>query len=300
MIAGIPRSGTTFLQRLMGQDRRFKVTLTWESYLATSPVEKKNFDSNPYINKTAEYLNLIAKTSPSLFVIHPMKPKWPEECWMLIERQFIRILSSGFWEVEEYLRWLYERSDDDLTADYQYYKKQLQILQYHWDRPKWLLKSPAHGPFLIPIKNVLPDIKFIFCHREPTKMVPSLCSLLAVRKTAYYKKIDLQSLGKKGIDLLSRAFERSEKARSYLEKDQVIHISFRKMMENPIGTIEELYRQLDLELSEEAKNRMKGFIESQKTGKHTHHRYSSEDFHLSVEKINKHLSGYIDRYHEYF
>jgi hypothetical protein len=299
LIAGCPRCGTTFLQRLMALDSRFKITLAWESYWATSPVKKEDYESNPFIEKTKEYFDLLAKTSPALFTAHPMKHCWPEECALLIERQFIRLLFSMFWEVEEYLEWLMDRSDEDLTVDYQYYKKQLQILQYHWDEPKWLLKAPIHGPFLTPIKNVFPDMRFIFCHREPSQMIPSTCSLITARKGTYYSNIDLKSLGEKVIQYFHRLFDKIETARDQSDSSQVIDVSFRRMIENPIETVEELYHQLDLELTAELKTRMREFIESQKKGKHIHHRYHSEDFSLNSGEINRIFADYIEGYQDF-
>jgi len=299
MIAGFPRCGTTFLQRLVSQDSRFKVTLSWESYWGTASVKKEDFGSNPYLTATREYLELIARTSPALFVSHPMAAQWPEECWMLIERQYIRLLTALFWEIEDYTEWLLARSDDDLAKDYAYYGKQLQILQYHWDQPRWLLKSPVHGPFMRPMQEVFPDIKYVLCHRDPGHMVPSLCSLAARRKAAYYTSIDLESLGKKCLGFVGRYFDRVESARSDLEADRFLDISFRDLMGDPLGTIAGLYRFVDMDLSHDLEAQMGAFVQSQKKGKHTEHRYRLEDFGLNQEMVDERLEGYRDRYREF-
>lgn len=300
MICGNPRSGTTLLQRLLAQDPQFRTTLAWESYFATSPPHPDAYEDNPSIRQAEEFLAMLDSTSPALFIAHPMEVRLPEECWMLLERQCIRPLFSLFWEVPEYWEWFCARSEDDLANDLLYYKKQLQVLQWHFTNRRWLLKSPIHALLVSPHSRVFPDMTFIQCHRDPVRALPSLCSLVASRKVAYYAFSDFRALGRKGLSFFYTGCDRILKARKDLDRERFLDVSFNRLLEDPIGSVEELYHSLGLEMTLESKNRMVAFLDSQRDGKHTKHRYSLEEFGLDEADVCNRLEGYREQFQDFF
>lgn len=299
MIFGNPRSGTTLLQRLLAQDSQFRAMLAWEAFFGTTPPHPDTYNDNSSISRTEEYLALIDRTSPALLITHPMEVRLPEECWILMERQFIRPLFSLFWEVPEYWEWLLDRSEDDLTNDIFYYKKQLQLLQWHFEEPRWLLKSPVHGFSLVPFSRVFPDMRFIQCHRDPVRALPSLCSLVAGRKAAYYTFIDLKAVGRKGLDCFDNYCDRVLKAREKLGAERFFDVSFSQLLEDPTGTVQDLYESLGLKLTIETRKKMTKFLESQREGKHTKHRYTLDEFGLDEATIGTHYERYRAQFQDF-
>jgi hypothetical protein len=300
LIFGNPRSGTTLLQRLLAQDPRFRVMLAWESYFGTSPPQPSSYQDNPQIRQTEGLLGLVAKSSPAIFVAHPMAPKLPEECWFLLERQFIRPLYSFFLEIPDYWDWLLDRSWDDLARDLLYYRLQLQILQRPFGETRWVLKSPVHAHFLIPFSRVFPDMRFVECHRDPVRALPSLCSLGAARKAGYYSFIDFKALGQKAFGTWDVGLTRIMNARAELGEERFSDVSFSRLMEDPIHAVEELYGSLGLELSSEAREKMAQFLETQREGTHTKHRYTLEEFGLEEAAVLDRTAQYREEFGEWF
>lgn len=229
-----------------------------------------------------------------------MAPKLPEECWISLERQFIRPLFSYFWEIPEYWEWLMARSWEDLTGDLRYYRLQIQILQRHFPNPRWVLKAPVHTWFLIPHSRTFPDMRFVECRQDPVQAIASSCSLIAARKAGYYTYIDFKALGQKTLGLWEKGLVRILTARSELGEDRFSDVSHSRLMENPIQTVSELYGSLGLEMSPEASANMSAFLEPQRGGKHTKHRYTSEEFGLERSVIMDRMAEYREGFKEFF
>ena len=71
------------------------------------------------------------------------------------------------------------RSTQDMTPAYEYLAKLLKLLE--WQRParRWVLKTPAHLPFLDVLLSVLPEARIIHTHRDPAETLPSYCSMIS-------------------------------------------------------------------------------------------------------------------------
>lgn len=298
LIFGNPRSGTTLLQRMLAEDPRFRVMLGWEAFCATSPPHPDTSTDDPGIAEAKRLFDLIDKSSPAIFTIHPMAPMLPEECWYLLERQFIRPLMAQYWEVPEYWEWLQARSDEDLERDLRHYRLQLQMLQRHFHEPRWLLKSPVHALFLVPFARTFPDMHFVECHRDPCHAVASLASLVAGRKAAYYTSVNLEAVGRKALALFHVGLQRILSARRRLPADRFSDVSFSSLMSDPLGTVEELYAGLGLALAEEVRERMAAFVVSQRAGRHRGHRYTLEEFGLDAAVVRDQTQEYPEALRE--
>ena len=141
---------------------------------------------------------------------------------------------------------------------------------------------------------------FIQCHRDPLRVSPSLCSLIAARKEAYYTYIDFEAVGEKVLNSLLTLCDRVLKARDELGPERFLDVSFDRLLENPIGCVEELYHSLKLELSLESKNKMTAFLNSQREGKHTRHKYSLEEFGLDKSDVCSRFEGYRGQFQDFF
>ena len=65
----------------------------------------------------------------------------------------------------------------DLRACYAHHKQVLQLLQWHGERRRWVLKWPCHLVALDPLLEVYPDASFVITHRDPVQALASNCSL---------------------------------------------------------------------------------------------------------------------------
>lgn len=299
LIPGWPRAGTTLLHRLLAVDPRFRTPRSWEIYFPVPPPDPKTYEEDPRIAETSSFYKLVFKTSPALAVAHPMEAEWPEECWYLLDRSFIRVLPGVYFDVPGYREWLLSRSREELEPAYRYHKKQIQILQWRFPQVQWLLKSPIHGVLLGAFHAVYPDARYIFCHRDPVKTVPSACSLVAARRAAFYSTLDLNEIGATVLAFVAEGTRRGLEARRLMEPEQFLDVSFSELVTDPLGKAREIYEWLGEDLPPEAEAEMRRFLEAQKSGRHVGHRYGLEQFGLDPKTVERTFEFYRDEVGEY-
>ena len=104
-------------------------------------------------------------------------------------------------DVPDFIRWL---SRQDYTGKYRYARRQLQLLAWKCPGEYWILKSPAHLFALDALLTVFPDACVVMTHRDPLRVVPSVCSLPAGMRGILTARLDLRRLGAETVEALAR------------------------------------------------------------------------------------------------
>ena len=184
-ILGIPRSGTTYLQRLLASDDRFTTFTTWEALLAPSISERFLYRVLGWLLHPVE--RLVAAVRRRLFhhmdKIHRIRLQEPEEDFLLLLPLLACLLlafvcprAGHFWR----LGWF----DMKLPSWYRrtvmtFYKRCLQKhLFYHGRQLRMLSKNPSFTSLVQSLLETFPDARVIACTRAPAEVLPSQLSSL--------------------------------------------------------------------------------------------------------------------------
>ena len=92
IVTGLPRTGTTFLQRLMAQDPQFRWLRLWELVQPCPPPDTASADADPRIQKTQTLAQQYKTIAPTLSTAHLIEAQLPEEGNPLLEHAFTNIL----------------------------------------------------------------------------------------------------------------------------------------------------------------------------------------------------------------
>ena len=114
-----------------------------------------------------------------------------------------------------------------------------------------------------------------------------------------YETLDSRRVGQRILEKSAKISERVMKARAEIGEERFFDISFRAMMNNPIATVKALYERLGLKMTPETERRMSAFLESQRLGKHSGHRYTLEQFGLHRGTVEQKLAPYRERFAEF-
>ena len=190
-IVGVPRSGTTFLHRLIAMDAdRFTTTQLWELIFAPSITERflwiglgkvDHLVGRPLdrLVRALERLSL-----GQLDAIHGTSLRDPEEDYLgLIPIAACFILTLPFPFRDEL--WALSRFDTEMPEEdkrrvMRYYKRLVQRHLYvHGREKQYLSKNPSFTSLIGALDETFPDCKIIGCVRTPYKVVPSLLSSMA-------------------------------------------------------------------------------------------------------------------------
>lgn len=178
-VLGLPRTGTTYLHRLLSLDPAVRAPLLWE-LMASVPGPTTEYvgheaEYKADADKRANYVRKLIKTQKSigdgaLKHIHEIDPDLPEECLMALPDELPLLLQLLYSAYLDYKVFLKNITPDKLVKGYLWYKDILRILSYQVgeaENPhRWLLKCPFHL-FAIPeLAAAFPDAKIIwYVHR---------------------------------------------------------------------------------------------------------------------------------------
>ena len=86
------------------------------------------------------------------------------------------------------------------------------------------------------------------------------------------------------------------RARQPEREGQILDLSMREVVGDPIVCVEKIYRYFELELSQEARERMQRYLELHPKDEFGVHRYSLEAFGLEEEAVSAAFKGYRERF----
>ena len=191
-----------------------------------------------------------------------------------------------------YERWLLQQDVETLARAYRFYRTELQVLQRHVSGGHWLLKSPAHLWAMDALLDVFSDACIVQTHRDPTRVLPSTCSLLAVMRSIMSDAIDPHALGRNALESSCSSIERMLASRSRIPAERVIDIQYRDLVDSPAQTVRRIYEKFGYTMPEEMEQRIGGWVIRNPKGRHGGHHYTLAQFGLRPEEVDETLKPY--------
>jgi hypothetical protein len=299
VIVGPMRSGTTRLHRLLASDNRFSHLRSFETI---SPVPRPDFeqvlegrkrDFRPVL--ASRILKVARLANPRTLSIHPTGAYEPEEELGLLVASMWGMKHEAQWQVPSYGRWC-ERQD--ATPAYHYLADLLRLVGWSQQvssiRP-WILKTPQHMLDLPVLLKVFPDARLIFTHRDPKALVGSAASLAWNQTILYSDHVDAANIGREWLHKTELQIARMRKARDSIPRERMIDVRYDDVERDWLGTMERVYQFLGLDISP-ALPGMENYLERSKSLKRRPHRYSLQEFGLSVGEVEERLGDYVRTY----
>lgn len=289
-IVGLPRSGTTLMQRLMCCHAGARYLPFWEVH---EPVPR-NVTPSPEDTRrrmragrnAVWQLNTVV---PDLRGVHAITAETdPEECLYLF--LYTQLLPDGFdfANLPTYWRWL--DNLPDRTAPHQMLARQLKLLQWVRRGQHWVLKSPVHSARLPELLEVFPDARIVFMERDPMQSVASLCSLTALMWSVLSEDVDLNEVGAYVLDVAEQSRRVTGQALRNLGPDRLARVAYSELVKDPIGVAAGLYERFGYDGDPRLEASMRNFMAANPRNKHPHHNYHLGDFGLDVETVRARLA----------
>ncbi len=289
-ITGLPRSGTSALLNLMERAPGFRGVLQWEVQFPDPWRGSQPGDEDPRYQPLKKALEAAADSEFSK--IHFVDADTPEEC-VLLHAFALHGVHLGF-EVmlEPYRSWLLAQ---DLEPLYRYQKQQLQLLNWRNPGKQWLLKAPAHMWSIATIRKVFPDARFVWCHRDPQKVVPSINSMNRAIMGMYMgdcSHLDAGEVGRSVMEWYAQSLEKGLAERAQLPEELFIDCSQQEFVDQPLQLVERVCEHFDMPLGEEGRAALQAHIDANPKGKHGKHEYDLAAFGLTREMIEERFAFY--------
>ena len=293
-IIGMPRTGTTILHALMGEDPAHRSPLAWECLLPFPAATPETFRNNDQLKTVTKEFGQLFKLVPDFLKKHYMAADSPQECLGITAFNFASFQTSAQLYVPSYMDWFFNRSD--MLGTMKFHKRFLQYLQSGGVKSdRWLLKTPVHLMRLPEIFEVYPDAKIIMTHRPPEFVVASTASLISSVRSLYINTEDPKRTGREQADLWSLYFKKFLKDRENLNKeDQIIDLLFEDFVKDQVGTVKKIYKKFNWPVSDIALDKFSHFLEKNPKDKNGKHIYSLETFGLKQEAIDIQYRDYLN------
>lgn len=299
VIVGPMRSGTTRLHRLLAADQRFAHLRSFETI---SPVPRPEFEqvlageAEDFRPKLAARILKVARlANPRTLSIHPTGAYEPEEELGLVAASMYGMKWEAQWNVPSYAEWCHEES---AIPAYRHMANLLRLIGWSQQesslRP-WILKTPQHMLDLPALLEVFPDARLIFTHRDPKQVVGSAASLAWNQTIIYSDHNDPAQTGRDWLDKTATMIARMRAARDAIPRERMIDVQYEDMETDWRGTMERVYRFLDLEM-EPAVAGMEDYLDRSARLKRHPHRYSLAEFGLREDEVNERFANYTETF----
>ncbi|WP_077530943.1 sulfotransferase [Vreelandella utahensis] len=302
-VLGMPRSGTTFLHRLLAKDeKRFTSTRLWELIFAPSITQRYFWLGVGRVDRVlgrplGRSLALAENVVFGWFGdVHQTGLRDTEEDYLalsLVGACFLLVLP---FPVERVWRLAY--FDEQLSPKEQcqvmtFYKSLVQRHLYvHGTERRFLSKNPSFTPVIRTLVRQFPDAQFIACYRTPEAAAPSLVSSLQQGARLFDHRDPSSALSRKLIAMLKFQARHLLTNLTPMERDQYALMAMEDLTPEPRRQIERLYTRLGWEPTNEYKavlNRE----EHKARGYTSRHRYSLANLGLDKTMIERDLGPVI-------
>ena len=297
-ITGLPRTGTTALANMMSRDSAFRLLRLWEQDQPVPPpiLEEEHRDPR-YVAAVAEQERR-ERENPDAMALHIWDPDATDEDVELLGLSFRA--QQFVLPIHDYHEWW---RDGDMHAAYAYQRRAITLLQSQRPPDRWLFKAPAHSYHLEAFFAAYPDAKVVVTHRDPARVVPSTLSFvesLAPPDLQADLQVDPHEFGRRRAEHLRVGVERMMAARARLSEqlgeDRFLDVLHRDFVTDPFATLDRVYEFIGREPTAESRDAMAAWHTRHRTGTHGDHRYTAEQYGLTVDGLRADFAPYIERY----
>jgi hypothetical protein len=286
IVCGLPRSGTTFLHRLLAlaADARPLALGELLQPLPGPGPDRRLADARKRVSRLQQLVSV------SIDAQHYVRPELPDECTYLFRPSFASLL---LWQAPAY-EWFEWFTSCDMAQPYRDYRLLLSVLCPD-PQKRLVLKDPAHARNLPELFAVLPEAMVVQLHRDPVEAVPSLHKLTLTMQSVLSRRVDVPRLAEANTRWVAAVLDRSLASRAQLPAGRLLDVSYRDLIADPLAVARRIHDHFGLPWTAtraqtqafEAQHRQRRFGENS---------YSPEAFGQTRAGLAARFAGYRERF----
>jgi hypothetical protein len=230
------------------------------------------------------------KAFPLMQTMYHSEATTATECQDLMGMSFRTVHFDGSARVPSYMEWV---TDCDMHGTYEYHRRVLRLLQWHCPPRLWHLKTPVHMFALDALLATYPDARFLWSHRDPAKVLGSVCSLIHYTRSWSSDRDDAGELGHEMTDRWSEAVRRAMEFRARVGEERFADVPFSMLQTDPIGALEASYGRIGLTFSGQSRAAVEHWAANHEPGSHGSHSYTLTDFGTGADEVRAKFAPYI-------
>lgn len=286
-IIGHWRTGTTFLQYLLGLDERMWTPDTFECMVP------EHFIATRWILTRIMFC-------PSRRPMDNIAMGWNKP-----QEDEFALCARGATSVFRHFAFPNEpnQHSDSLTMDdvspavLEHWKETLHrfvtYLNYKHQKPL-ILKSPPHTGRIQVLLDMYPNAKFIHITRDPYDFIPSTMYLWKSLDATSGMQRDVSHVDHEDyvFDCFHRMYESFEQRRHLIPEENLVEVTYDQIVGDTVKTLAHVYQSLDMGSFFEVKPAIETHLESKRNYQRNEHQLSRR----LEERIGSECAAYIDKY----
>jgi hypothetical protein len=293
VIVGLPRTGSSLLSNLLGQDPLARAPLHWEAARLIPPADLSSAATDPRIQESQRETDQLLALNPPFAVMHPTGAMLAQECvaFFMYDVRTLGVETQAY--VPSYGRWL---EDCDMTPAYVQHRRSLQTLQAAQPTERWILKTPNHLWCIATLLETYPDARIIWTHRDPGPVMTSLASLVNTLQRMFTHRQDPRPAAEEWKGKAKHALETGMAFDESAPEGWCMHVHYDDLVSDPVATVERIHAHFGEILGSLHARRIRAFMAQDRPSAGGRHAYDPADFGWSYEGLQEEFARYSERY----
>lgn len=289
LIAGLQRTGTTLLQRLLDSHSQVRGISASD---ALNPIVS---DKPRLRERLAPFLaeRIISYLAPQFKAVHPVDSSAPEEDVLLLDLCFMSQSAEATMHVPSYSKWLEEQ---DHTGAYEFFSTLLKIQYLRRPSRIWVLKSPHHLEFLGTFLCVFPNATVVQTHRDPLKTIPSFSSMVCHARSIFSDQVDPKEAARHWLEKIERMVQRSMQSRSMAHHANFVDVHYGDLVDQPLEVLRKIYGNAGVKFDKQDEESALLCLRQNAKDRFGKHVYDLTEFGLNREIVERKLGFYRKHY----
>ncbi len=294
MVLGLPRTGSTALHCLLGEDPNVRVMRNWEAMMPCPPPEAASYNSDPRIAIAEGYMAQREVLTPRMKQMLPSSATSPMEDQLTMGFDFKSQIFQASYRIPTYSEWFNHKAD--LVPTFHYVKRVLKLLQWKCPPSNWRLKNPTYSMLIDALDEVFPDARYCMTHRDIANVIPSVSDVYFELSKDNTDTPDRHWMGEITTEAAMLGMERLIAFRDMGNEHRFFDIYFAPFQKDPFPVMQQLYDFLAEEFTPEAHAAMAKWRSDTPRDKHGLHEYNPGAFGLDTAKLRAQFRFYSDRF----
>lgn len=294
IIVGLPRSGSTHLENLIGADRRLRHLPVWLGYQATpQPGEAPGPDGRDPRWLRAQQRWERMRANPIMEAMHEHSP---DHACGENELQMPDFATYQWEWMADVPKWRDFYLAEDQTPHYAYGRTMLQAiaLQFPDDR-RWMMKGNQHSEQLLALNKVYPDATIVMNHRDPVAILQSVLTMRGLYVLASQKRPDVTGHVAYWTDRIERMLRAYIRDMDAVPKSRRVDLRFQDIMADDVGAAGQVLEAAGLPVTAQSTQDLKDYMDRHPRGRAGRVVYDLEgNFGLDVPALRERFRFYTD------
>jgi len=285
VVLGLPRSGTTKLQRFLSAAPQFQATPAWAMFNpAPFPGEARG-EHHERAAWTNAMMSTVTNTGETYQVMHEFDADEADESSFVPLGNFDYPMQAITAPDRPFLDWARSRSRVPAIT---YLRHMLQYLQWQQGgrQGPWLLKNPGHTGEIAEVLEVFPNATFVISQRDLSTTMASSMRMMGEIMAGSFDDYDRHRMGDETVEYWSWELARYQRQKAELgNRLRIVEASYNTCVNDALGVARAVFARAGLTWTAAGEAAMRGWEQRNPRHKLGSYGYALEDYGWSRDRV---------------